>query len=510
MKNKFYLYLSAIVLFGLILRAPGIFWGYHFLGGTTRTTLHNDEMTWVNITNGFLRKSVNHWYSPSQAFGVAIFAWPLRKFCHFPFISIFYLGRISSLVYGLLTIFLVGVIAKNLSGQNLIGLLAALFLALSDNQATYSHIFIPDASAVFWLYLALYLAYLFWRSNDLKLLVFSAWAAGAALAAKFNNVAIFVLLFVAAIIKKNWFLVFLVLAVLAGSFYLMNGTYYNWAQICAARQNIGVRLETESASKIVSLLILPLTILVSVGAGVFILFLIGLFIFVKKIFAGGFLAYAPILMTFGLGLLIYFGEIFNLGFTGFRFLLPFLPAIAILAALSFKWSPFLKSQKKWLLPLIIFYQLAYFIPAQANFIFEPRQNAGQWLKNNVPSGTTLAVSAHSFVPKAFKTTFSMNQNILVLAEQGYNRYLSKQGLSYKITKQLPTLEEIYNPNLGYGEDPLILQKILTGQTNYQLIKKFDTFTLTPEWALWKSLGYRPSLVGNVLIYQKNEKPRESH
>jgi hypothetical protein len=503
--GKFFWYLAAVLLLAAILRIPGIFWGYHFLGGPTKVALHTDEMSWVGMTNDFLKNKprIGHWYPPSESFQVALLAAPLRKFFHVPFITVFYLGRFLSLFYGLLLIGLTGIMARQLSGRDETGILAAIFLTLSDTQATYSHIFIPDVAATFWFYLALFLLYLFYNSPHWRWLAFSALASGAALAAKFNNAALPVILGVTVFVKKSWKLSALAVVLVLISFYLMTGAKFSLLQAASSQRNLAARFTETNPAKLVDFFLTFLGLVVAAGLGVFVFFLAGLIVVIKKIFSRQWVGW-PAFLIFGGGLCFYFLEIFSLSFTAFRFLVPFLPTVAILAAFSFQWFLVLEKNKKWLVPLVIIYQFFYLVPAQANFVFEPREAAGRWLRANFPAGTTLSVSAQAFVPPQYQTTFKMNLPVAVLAEQGYERYLTKNGLNYKITGQLPELKEIYNPNLEYGDDPLILQKITTGKTEYRLVKEFDTLTLTPEWAFWKWLGYHPSLLGKVLIYQKEK------
>jgi hypothetical protein len=504
--RRFIFWLLAVVFLGLLLRLPGMFWGHHFLGGPTKMALHTDEMYGVNIVNQFLKKDLDlkEGYPFAQAFQTAVFAWPLRKFFHAPFISIFYLGRLNSLFFGLATIFLTGLIGRKLSGKKWVGLLAAVFLALSDLHNTYSHVFIPDVAAVFWFYLAMYLAYLFLRSEKAGLLMGAAAAAGASFATKFNNLAATVVLLVLALFSRRKIRnLLLVMAVAALSVYLASGASFTPQKLSGIKNYTSTYTEENGSSLLLlNLAFIPLNILTGAGLPVFILAAWGaLFIVWKNMLRSGWV-FSPVAATFGLGLLVYFIIIFNFRMLPARFVLSMIPAASILAAVVMDWSPLLHRNRRWLVPLIIFYLALYTIPAQANFVFEPRERAGQWLVKNIPGGEKISVSAQAFVPPQFQTTFKMTEKTAVLAEQGYERYLSKNNLNYKITGQLPRLGEIYNPNLEYGDDPLILQKIITGDSEYRLAARFETITLTPEWAFWKWLGYHPSLLGKVLIYQK--------
>ena len=120
---------------------------------------------------------------------------------------LFYLGRISSLVFGLGTIYLVYLLGKKLWDKST-GYLAAWFLAISPLHIYFSQIFKVVISLVFWILLALYFSIKIYQGGTFKDYLWTGIASGLALGTKYNFIVLFpflILLFRSGIsLSQRW------------------------------------------------------------------------------------------------------------------------------------------------------------------------------------------------------------------------------------------------------------------------------------------------------------------
>jgi len=98
-----------------------------------------------------------------------------------------YLGRFSSLGFGLASIYLVYAIGKRLGGRRA-GLLSALFLALSPFHIFISQILKVDSALAFFVLFSFYFSLKLYDSPDLGSYLWSGVGAGMALATKYNMI----------------------------------------------------------------------------------------------------------------------------------------------------------------------------------------------------------------------------------------------------------------------------------------------------------------------------------
>ncbi|MFB3896341.1 MAG: ArnT family glycosyltransferase [bacterium] len=141
--------------------------------------------------------------------------------------TIFYLlGRITTLIFGVGTVWLTYAIGKK-SFNRTVGLIAALFLACSFGHIRDSHFAVPDISMVFLLMLSFYFIVQFWfaEKKSKPFLLLSAGVAGVAIGFKYTAGLILVPLILAMIFQRKklgdklkiqvfWFFGFLVLSLL--------------------------------------------------------------------------------------------------------------------------------------------------------------------------------------------------------------------------------------------------------------------------------------------------------
>lgn len=102
---------------------------------------------------------------------------------------LYYLGRVSSVLFGLGTILLVYVIGRKLMGRKT-AFLAALFLSVSPLHIFFSQIFKVDISLVFWVLLAAYYSLRIFEGGALRHYLGVGISAGLALGTKYNFLAL--------------------------------------------------------------------------------------------------------------------------------------------------------------------------------------------------------------------------------------------------------------------------------------------------------------------------------
>ena len=108
---------------------------------------------------------------------------------------LFYLGRATSIVFGLGTIYLLYLLGRRFFNRET-GLLASLFLALSPLHIYFSQIFKVDISLLFWILLALYFSIKIYEGGSAQTILGAGIACGLALGTKYNFLIFFPLLLV--------------------------------------------------------------------------------------------------------------------------------------------------------------------------------------------------------------------------------------------------------------------------------------------------------------------------
>lgn len=115
---------------------------------------------------------------------------------------LFYLGRVTSVVFGLGTICLTYLLGRKLFGRQT-GYLAALFLAISPFHIHFSQVFKVDISQLFWILLVLYFSFRIYETDNLKDYFWGGIFSGLAIATKYNIWILFPVLLSGGI-KNNW------------------------------------------------------------------------------------------------------------------------------------------------------------------------------------------------------------------------------------------------------------------------------------------------------------------
>ena len=165
MKKTDTLILILALVFGLLVRAPGILWGSNF--PTEWHIHHSDEYShWVNAEVLIDPSTPPRYYHPYPKGMAAHVAVPMIAFralrgqINDPppgIIEIVVLGRIINVLYGTATILIVFLLARRLFRDIRVGLVSAWIMALGGLHVSQSHFFVADVPTLFWFLLGSYL-----------------------------------------------------------------------------------------------------------------------------------------------------------------------------------------------------------------------------------------------------------------------------------------------------------------------------------------------------------------
>jgi len=196
-KNRTHLYyLLGALLIGLLVRVPGVFWGYNFPTGWYGH--HVDEYTHLvnaeTLINPLLPpRWPPHPYPKGMAVHVAVPMLGVRALEGNLFekppppATIITAGRVVSVLYGTATILVVFLFAGRLFRDSRVAPAAAWIFALGGLHVSQSHYFVSDVPALFWFLLGSYLLLLDAEApeqSDAKNLWWAAFCFGAAFGLK--------------------------------------------------------------------------------------------------------------------------------------------------------------------------------------------------------------------------------------------------------------------------------------------------------------------------------------
>lgn len=507
--------LLLIVLLAAAARVPGLFWGYELFDVMSIPHLSPDEAHYSEAIAGrILNRQVDPRDASPPGVGAHVaVAWYLLKLLDMEGFARsrtfwFFAGRVVALLYGVATVALIYFLAREFFRDHVTALLSAYFLALSDLHVTMSHTAKQDAPATFWLYASLYAALLFSRRKKRLYLALSALAAGAAAAMKFVTVTLIPLLVAVARSPRKVYSALSVGLVTAGSFYLFGGFRDLSATIQFLDESRGLVSFLFAPPPYPRVVHVPLYlgfILLGVSLPLFLLAAYALWRALPRRPSAIRAALSDDRLPLVLALAVAFLQISLLRIPSPHYALTLIPFAAMLAARGFQALRRCFSGRLDPAPLLLgavtLYLLAHVGSVQFYFIRDTREIAGEWIRRNVPPTETLSVSAYVFVPPEYRTTPYLDQNYLVLHEDGYRRYLVRHNLHYKFTGRFPEHREIYNPDAKFGHYPRIPQ-IFRGELPYRLVKEVRLEFLTPELRLAKFLELTPLHLGDTLIFRR--------
>lgn len=502
MNKKTIFYLVLILLLAAAVRLPGLWWGHDFFGSKYIPALYPDEALNAKVADELVagQSDPKNFSPPALGSQIALLYWLEKALLGQPLLAYYDLGRLLSAAYGLATVAVVFFLGRRLGRSDRLGLLAALFLALANTHITYSHIAHTDSTALFFVSLSFLFSLKYWQEGDWSDLAVASFAAGAGWVAKFSNIQFWPLLLIILLRPAKLKNLFLVLAASAGGMAVLSGLNYPWFKMVRALGFIHHNITFfRDYNRLINLVFIPAQLLVGLGLPLFALAVVGLFLLAKR--CGRRLWRDPRFWLLGFPLLVFCLQSFTFTLVPARYFLPLAPALAILAAYAL--CQVKRPAVFWsLLSAIIVWQSLAVAGVQRYFVRDPRDSAGRWLLANVDRNTVISKSQYAFVPDEFPVSDFLDQEYLVLAEQGYRKYLFVNNLSPKLAGRLPTKRELYHPDLKHRHQ-LVIPPLLQGQLPYRLVKDFPLTFWTPEQIAWRKLGYVPDdLLGDALIWQK--------
>ena len=117
--------------------------------------------------------------------------------------STYLLGRGVALLFGLACVYLVYLIARRVTGNAVVGLVAALMTAVSPTFVDYSRLITPNIMVVFFILMAAWAAIRIYQENSTSAYVIAGVAAGLAAGTKYNGVLVLVVVLLACLLGSG-------------------------------------------------------------------------------------------------------------------------------------------------------------------------------------------------------------------------------------------------------------------------------------------------------------------
>ena len=281
-RNIFYLLMLILVL-ALLVRIPGLFFGYHVFGNENVGFLPS-EGALAEIALNFLNPPPYAFYLNGFPFQVFLISLLLKLFMNVDLVIITAIGRMISLVYSIASIVLIYFLSKEIFNKKT-GMIAALFLSLSGLHVLLSSVSRPDSTSIFWLYATFYFSLLFIRRERLIWLILAIISSGFTASMKMNFINIIPLIYIFLLKKKKIRNALLIIFIFIGAFTLMNGFTYGlneFFKISDFTLNLNFAAR-ENYNKLANPFMQAINLIVGIGLPVFFFFLISLFAIIKKI-----------------------------------------------------------------------------------------------------------------------------------------------------------------------------------------------------------------------------------
>ena len=510
-KKASLLLLLPIVFVAVAVRAPGLFWGMNLHRTPHFINYHYDEPHLVKIAKEFLVEETDEKenYLKGFSFQMALGAKLIKPFTVLTTPKLIIIGRALSLLYGILTVIIIYFLALELFSNSKIALIASAFLALSGLHITQSHYATVDIGTTFWLYATVLFSLLSIRRDKKAYFIAAVFCCGLAMAFKLAWVALIPIFYVLIRQRKkplSWALALMSLVVV---FIAANGFHYTLNNFNLTIKNViddNIN-PAERHNRLLNPLIYFIELAVGLGLPATLLLLYGTArLLPRKVNFKNILSSVTFFIVI-LPLLLYFVSVCFLDIPFSRHILPLIPSLALLSGyclIEIQRSKTFRKNKIFiaLLAIILIYQLIYSVSTEYYFVFDTREAAYRWIKNNVPPGEEIATTRYVNMP-SLKTDYVLSNNLqspyIILHETYYFRYLRSE---LNPLKKYPHWDEIHH---GHYKDYLNIQQLLKGESNYRLLKKFDVKCVTPELLIYKIfLGTYPLFIGDTLIYRQTD------
>jgi hypothetical protein len=514
----------------LLVRVPGFFWGYNFPGGWYGH--HVDEYWGVQLAipmiNPYAKVEWQHPYPKGMAAhaaapillanlarGKLLVSDPNQLPPPPEPIDIILVGRVSSILYGAGTVFIVFLLARCFFADVRVALLAAWIMAFGGLHVSQSHFFLADVPSLFWFLLGTYLLVRDAQQAERGHSNFFLWASfcfGAAFGLKLTlwclpTLAIWALwiqpritravhgaiFFLSgfAVITLLWFSPF----ELAKSF--LKGTTSGYQK----RYLEGFLMYLYELPSVVSV---PVTLLALVG---------GVFLLRKLLRSSERQRFWQISLFIFLPLLLHgYFSVFSL--SNFpRHIIPFIPFMAMSAAWALlRAGTALRARGLHpalvIAPLFIYLGLFVF-DGERVFIHEPRNEAARWIQANVKPGTPIYWRGHTNFMGYPSINFHDGQGrppVLVMEMYRVNPVLS--GMSWRDSYPRDWRYIFEATSQRYVDN---LQAVFKGESEYREAARFAEGYFMPEYK-WtdRLLGNRSrNYVSEIVIFTRPLTPEDS-
>lgn len=507
-KNKVKILLFLLCVLAFFLRFPGVFWGVQLNSDPKFISYTRNESLLIDNAREFTENIIirEAFYPKGFSFQIALSSVLIKPFVGVDPPQLTILGRCLSVFYGVLTVLLLFLLVKNLTGNEDIALLSSLFLSLNELHVAKSHFASTDVGTTFWIYLLMYCLLIYVQSRRVPYLIFAFFAIGIALALKLSLIVLIPLIYIFVQEKWGWKKTVIALFALFAIFFFANGGKYTLVNFLLTLNNVSDdNLYVRHFNKFLNIYSYLLILVTSFGLPIFILSCLGIKRAIQENSKLNSKMSRDIFFILLLPLIVHFISICFIAYPGGRHILPVIPFMAVTAAYGFmsiaKHKVF--SRRRGVVFLIsgfIVYQLIFVCSSEYNFWFDTRPQAHQWIKENIPKDETIAVFVYTYMPsleRDYRVVDLFHAKYVVIHEAYYKRYI-RNILNPKT--DYPPWEEVFHPDpIGFK----FCQELFKGKLPYKLVKRFDTTNLTPEMILFKNFYGTPveDGPGDILIYK---------
>lgn len=489
--------IALIGILALVVRTPGIFWGYDLLYGNSFAFFHWDEYLFVQQVIAYLQngKILRENYVLGFGAEVCTLLKILSAFVELTPELIIVATRTMNVLFGAATAVLTYFLAGQLFARRDIATLSALLVALAPLHVMHSHYATPVVSMTFWCYLSFYLSIRAQRENAERLWIGACSAAGIAIAVKFGLMTLIPLLYVGRSFTARQRMLGLV--TLALSFLVFNYWQFSFRFL----SKVGEAFVFDNMlERSYNHLLNPLTYSIALAAGIgalpTLLFVCGV--------GRGRERDSERLRSFCLTipLLVYALVICSFSSCFPRHVIVFIPSIACFAAHGF-FKIFARQniRRKAAMSFLILYQIVAVSWFEQRFLFEQRFEAKSWLASEAKTDTVWLAGrvTPSFVAQFPEATIvkSPDRATLVFLDETIKLLLGRSLLTPFNSNPRP--EEVYH--WESIAEPEFLKKLIAGDAGFEERARFATREILPEYILFKALiGSFAYEVGDVVIY----------
>lgn len=518
-RRLYFWLLAGALLAGSLVRLPGVFWGSNFPGGWQGH--HPDEYTHLVNAEMILEPSAEPRWPPNPypkglaglvaapviavraaTGGGQVFSAPPPSIP-----TLMTLGRLVSVLMGVATILLVWATARRLFRDPRIALAAAWFTALGGLHVTQSHFFVSDVPAVFALLLGLYLLLVDLQSGEEKGVEAMRWAAlafGAAFGLKFFVAGLPSLALIAVWRRPRWRRIlhaavfFIVGLVVVNLGYFTPWDFYNaFAGGTTAQQYQFSRWISGVLYLIESPVVMGLPFAVLAAAGTIIL--------ARKLWSARRTKIVEVVLVILLPAILQLGPVVLLADHFPRHLVPFIPWAAMAAG----WALIRGAERvgrgrhrvAWVAVPVFAYMTVFVVDGERAFIQDPRNQAAEWLLENVEPGTPIWWNRHGSALPFEHQRFPEDgrPEYVVIEMLDANHYL--RGVSLRNTRPRD-VARIFGSRTQDRVDAL--QGLFTGESGYERIARFQVGYFMPEYVWTNALiGDRSrSYVTEIVLFRR--------